>query len=357
MMRKILSRGRVRDARQRVSRTPSPSNYGLLAQEHALLGEMREALRVCEEGLVQFPGNAELLRMAERARRQQREHRIAELREELSAGPRPGPQRELAELLLEGGQIQRAEELTLEWLQAGGAGEAQLLLAKVRVERFLADRGREVGLKAVDALQQAEALLPADARVYQLRLHLLVSVGAWAEARRTVARLLELQPGDYVLEARFRSLEPLLERSVDLDGALREVERTGRLVDEVNSDGRESAADVRPTLRQLAGERGVRAALYLRGGTALVQGPRGATAERTARAVRGVTQGARSAARKLGLGRAFDVRLEGSFGTLAIALGESDAGALWVHGELQRSHEVALADLAGSNARTSEGGQ
>ena len=355
MMRKILSRGRVRDARQRVSRTPSASNYGLLAQEHALLGEMREALRVCEEGLVQFPGNAELLRMAERARRQQREHRIAELREELREGPRPGPQRELAELLLEGGQIQRAEELTLEWLQLGGGGEAQLLLAKVRVERFLADRGREVGLKAVEALQQAEILLPADARVYQQRLHLLVSVGAWAEARRTVARLLELQPGDYVLEARFRSLEPLLERSVDLDSALREVERTGRLVDEEHGDGRESAADVRPALRQLAGERGVRAALYLRGGTALVQGPRGATAERTARAVRSVTQGARAAARKLGLGRAFDVRLEGSFGTLAIALGESDAGALWVHGELQRSHEVALADLAGANARTSEG--
>jgi len=356
LMRKILSRGRIKEARQRVAQSPSPSNFALLAQEHALQSELREALRVCEEGLLQFPGNAELQRMAERARRQQREHRLGELREELREGSRPGLQRELAELLLEGGQIQRAEESTLAWLAQGGGGEAQLLLARVRVERFLTDRGREAGQRAFESLAAAEGALPADPRPATLRLALLSAIGAWREARRCVARLLELQPGDAALEARFRALEPLLERSLEPDAALREIERSGRLFDEVATDGRESGTDIRPALRQLATERGVRAALYLRGGTALVQGPRGATAERTARAVRTVAQSARSVARKLGLGRAFDVRVEGTFGTLALALGDTDAGALWVHGELSRAHATALTDLAGANARTSEAG-
>ena len=56
-----------------------------------------------------------------------------------------------------------------------------------------------------------------------------------------------------------------------------------------DSAGSDSAnLAVRPILQKLGAETSVRAALYLRGGTALVQGPHGATADRTARAVREV---------------------------------------------------------------------
>ncbi len=359
VVRRLLGRARLREARGRLTKNPCPSNYALLAQEYALVEEPREALRVCEEGLALFPANAELLRMADRVRKQQREQRIAQLRAELRDGGRPALYRELSELLLEAGLVARAEECIGEWLALEPVGEAQLALARVRVERFLADRGRDAGQRALETLSQAQAGLPRDARVWRLELRLLAAIGAWKDARRCVARLLELQPGDPTLEARFRAYEPLAKGAPDIDQALREVERSGRLVDERGEAERdpEGSLDVRPLLRRLAAERDVHAALYLRGGTALVQGPKGATAERTARAVREVAQGARSTARKLGLGRVFDVRLEGSFGSLAVALGELDAGALWVHGELSRAHETALMDLAGSNASTGEGKQ
>ena len=94
--------------------------------------------------------------------------------------------------------------------------------------------------------------------------------------------------------------------------------------------------------------------LYVRGATALVQGPKGATAERTARAVQSILGGSRSAARRLGLGQVFQVQLEGDFGTLSIAPGEQDAGALLCAGPLGRAREEALLGMAGLNAETEE---
>src|SRR6185436_44859 len=99
-----------------------------------------------------------------------------------------------------------------------------------------------------------------------------------------------------------------------------------------------SGAAVRPMLQSLVRESGVQAAFYVRGGTALVQGPKGATAERTARGVREIVQSCRSAARRLGLGQAQEARLEGSFGTLLVAPGELGSGALWCTGGVTRRH-------------------
>ena len=45
-------------------------------------------------------------------------------------------------------------------------------------------------------------------------------------------------------------------------------------------DASAAAGEIRPILKNLCNEPGVRAAVYVRGATALVQGPRGATAER-----------------------------------------------------------------------------
>ena len=106
-------------------------------------------------------------------------------------------------------------------------------------------------------------------------------------------------------------------------------------------------------LHELARQPDVQAALYVRGATALVQGPKGATAERTARTVQTILSASRSAARRLGLGQVFQVQLEGPFGTLSIAPGEQDAGAILCSGPLGRAREEALLGMAGMNAATS----
>ena len=51
LVRKLLSRTRVRKARLRLASRATPMNYAALAHEYAILGGVDEALRVCEEGL------------------------------------------------------------------------------------------------------------------------------------------------------------------------------------------------------------------------------------------------------------------------------------------------------------------
>lgn len=351
-LRKLLNEGRVRQARRRLAAEASPLAYALLAQEHAKLGDARAALAVCEEGLGAFPGSAELARLADRARGILREDRIGQLKAELAQAPRPALWRELAELYLESGQVGKAEEQAQAWLRHSGDGEAQLMYARALSARFLADRGRDAGQRAFDALDEAERRASRDPRVHELRLDLCERIGATAEALRAVTVLLELAPGRPELEARHRRLAAAGDDARSIEQALREVEKSGVLRGDTEAEPVSTghARDLRPTLQRLAAQEGVEAALYVRGATALVQGPKGATAERTARATRALLQQSRASARRLGLGQLMSLRLEGSFGTLSIEAGELDAGALWSRGPLSPQLEALLLGLAGSDS-------
>jgi tetratricopeptide (TPR) repeat protein len=351
LLRKLLNEGRVREARRRLSAEATPLSYAQLAQEHAKLGDARAALAVCEEGLTAFPGSADLARLADRARGILREGRIAELKTELAQAPRPALWRELAELYLESGQVGKAEEQAQAWLRRSGDSDAQLMYARALSARFLADRGREAGQRAFDALDEAARRASRDARVFELRLDLCERIGAISDALQAATTLLELTPGQAELEARHRRLAAQADASPTIEQALREVEKSGVLRGGGEAEpapvGR--ARDLRPTLQRLAAQDGVEAALYVRGSTALVQGPKGATAERTARATRALLQHSRASARRLGLGQVMSLRLEGSFGTLSVAAGELDAGALWTRGPLAAHAEALLLELAGSD--------
>jgi hypothetical protein len=204
---------------------------------------------------------------------------------------------------------------------------------------------------ALELAQAAREATPSDERPLRLLLEILCRVGAWSDARRILARLLEICPGEPYLEARFRTVAALVASSKDLDACLREVERTGRFADETEEAAagapQNAGLTVRPLLQALTRERGVLASFYVRGQTALVQGPRGYTAERTARGVGEILSASRTAGRKLGLGQALEVRLEGSFGTLVMAPGEMGAGAVWMDGtQLSRKLEQGLQDLS-----------
>lgn len=352
MISRFLSRGRTRSVERRLAEDPSVHNYIDLAKAHATAGRLEEARRISREGLDVHPGNAELERIHQRACALLREDRIRALQRELRTSPRPALWRELCELFRESGRIRRMEEAAQQWHAATGDGEALLMRATARAERFFADRRRDDGRLAFQWAEEAAAALGNDERPLRLLLDLASRSGAWQDARRTLARLLELHPGDPALEARFRTVLALADKAPGRDRALLEVERTGRLVDEEPS--REPAAapgDVRPRLAELVAEDDVRAAFYVRGGTALVQGPRGATAEREARAVREIAAATRAAARRLGLGRASDLVVEGPFGALVARLDEVGAAAAWCTGAPGRRTLAALAEIAGAATR------
>ena len=354
-----LGGGRVRDAKRRLANDPSARGYAELAHEHALAQDLETALKVASEGLRAYPGDAELNRLAGLYRQLTLEDRTKRLTRELESAPRPALWREMCETLLEAGRLVRAEESAAEWFRATQSGEAQYYRARARSERFFADRRRDDGRLAFEFAESAQQLMPDDVRPLDLHAKLAARAGVWGEARKDLARLLELMPGDPILESRFRMAVAMFERPKSIDQALREVEMTGRLADEVGAQGGKQGnkgaeapdaaaapAQARPLLQTIARVPGVQAAFFLRGSTALVQGPKGPTAERTARSVREILHASRAAARRLGLGQATEVRMEGDFGTLLALPGELGAGALWIAGEVTRRHEEGVRDIA-----------
>lgn len=327
-----MARTRLRNARAALAQHPSAENFAALALEHARIEDYAQAERVCAEGLTTLASHPELLRLRSRMRALQLEDRARALSSELRESPRPGLFRELAEIYLECGRLERAEELAQQWLAAGGSGEAHWIRAQARVARYFADRRREDGREALELLARSEQALARDERPLRLRLEFACRVGAWGEARRVVGQLLELRPGDPALEARYRTYSALAEQGPTLEAALREVERRGTFPEDP-SPARSSASSapsrpVRPQLQQLAAEPSVQAAVFERGATALVQGPAGATAERCARAVREVAQRSRAAARRLGLGSVVEIELEGATGSLLVLPHEAGVAAV-----------------------------
>lgn len=362
LIQRLLSSGKVRSAARRLADDPNARHYAELAQLYALQGSLEEALEVAGEGLKAYPKDAELRRLYDRARQMLREGRTRELSEDLAKNPRPAVWRELVEIMLEDGRAPRAEELAAEWFAATKSAESVYWRARARAERYFADRHREDGRTALELAQSAREAMPSDERPLRLMLEILCRVGAWSDARRVLARLLELCPGEPYLEARFRTVAALVGRSKELEACLRDVEKTGRFADEAEENTsnapQNAGLTVRPLLQALTREKGVLASFYVRGQTALVQGPRGYTAERTARGVGEILSTSRTAGRKLGLGQALEVRLEGSFGSLVLSPGEMGAGAVWIEGtQLTRRMEQGLQDLASlTSAQRGEGG-
>ena len=351
MVRRILARGKLRQARRELARNPSPMNYASLANQYAWGGGLREALRVAEEGLRLFKGNPELVRLSTRLRRIQQEDLLAELREELKEAPRPAVWNEICEILMDSGQYRRAEETARDWQLKAKDPEAALAIARACVMAYLTDLDRNSGRRAFEAVEHAQHALARDPRPFRLRLKLASDIGAWDDAREAAKRVLELDPGDPALEARYRSLCSMPTQSPDVERALINVQSTGRLVggDMSRSQRNGPVGEVRPLLQDLYKRDGVAAAVYVRSSTALVQGMKGATAERGARSVRSMVLSGRSAARRLGLGQITEMELDGDFGSMLLVAGEMDAGALWCDkGRPAPGDRQALMNLVGA---------
>ena len=353
-IQRLLARGKLRDAARRVAEEPSARHYSELVQLHAAQDQLDAALQTAAEGLSLHPRDPELRRLHERSLRIKRDGRTRELLVALRETPRPALYRELVELMLEDGRAAQAEELCGEWIAKQDGAQARYWRARARCTRYFADRLREDGRMALELLVEAERAAPGDEGVLRLSLDLHARLGAWTQARRALARLLELHPGDLALEARFRSISALATQPSDPQACLREIETSGRFADEDQESGGASTA-IRPVLQALARERGVKAAFFVRGSTALVQGPRGYTAERTARGVSEILQASRSAARRLGLGQPLEVRLEGDYGALAALPSEQGSGVVWLDTPaLTKRMEDGLRELSGLASASGE---
>ena len=346
---KWTARRRARAAARRLGTDPSPENYVTLAREHVVVGDLMEVLRVCSEGLELHPGHAELTRVADRARSLQLDSRVQSLGEELRLAPRPALWRELCDVLLECAKLQRAEESAQEWFHVSGDPEAVYYLARCRAEMFFDSRRAEDGRTAWEHSKKAVRDMAGDTRPLELQYELARSCGAWGEARTAVAKLLELSPGNPELEVRFRSASARAHGARSIVRALAEVEQTGRFVDDTPEVASAQAnVAVRPLLQALGQDPEIKAAIFQRGGTALVQGLHGATADRTARSVREVVQSSRASARRMALGRPLEISLEGDFGTLLLSPGELGAAAIWSRGRATRQHMAALQGISGA---------
>jgi len=353
-LRNFFSRRRLRAARRALARNAAPHSYLALAAEYARIERHDEGLEVISEGLAAFPEATELVEGRQRLQAEAREHRLAELRVELADGARPALWREACNLYLAGGDVVRAGGIAEDWHARQPSIGSLRALARVRLDRYMADRGREQGRQALAAIEEVMRTDPRDVEGLRMRLRLSTRLGAWDEARHATQKLLEQLPGDPILEARFRSLDAMGEGGPTLERGLLQVESTGLFADESAEPGDQAAdVDVRPVLREIASRPDVQAAMYLKGSTMLVQGPRGATAERHARVVKSIMGTSRTSGRRLGLGQVQRVVLEGDFGTLAVAPGEMDAGAIWSDGQSSAALLETLEGITGLAADSS----
>ncbi|MEZ6014200.1 MAG: hypothetical protein R3F49_03735 [Planctomycetota bacterium] len=347
---RFTAKKRLRAAARALGKDASAENYVVLAREYIVVGQTRDVVRVCEEGLAAYPSHPELERLAHRARQLYQEDRLRELATELEAAPRPALHREYCELLLEGGRVQRALEAAERWRAQTDDPESLYYLASAHAELFFDGRRSADGLEAYELAVRAAKGMPQDRRAPRLQFEIARRCGAWEEARRALARLLELMPGNPALESRFRSVLANCANAVPLARALHDVEKSGKFVDDLPEHaGDGEPDDVRALLKELASPFEVRAAVFLRGGTGLVQGAQGATAERTARAVREVLQASRSAARRMALGRPLRIEAEGAFGTLLVSPGDLGNVGVWTKGAVAHSTRTRVAQLSGSD--------
>ncbi len=345
-------RSRVRRATRALARDASTANYVELAKELARLSEPAEVLKVCREGLELHPSSAELQRLAREAKSAHQQLRLEALESELQTAPRAALYRELCEILLEKGDAQSALESAQRWRSQTDDPEATYFVGAAHAEFFFDGRRSRDGMLAFQSATESGKALPKDKRPLRLQFEIARRCGAWEDARRALARLLELMPGNPLLEARFRRVLSNCAHSKPLTRALTDVERSGRFVDDEPEEAGSFDRDaLRPTLKRLASHPDVHMAFFLRGNTALVQGAHGPTADRTARAVREVLQASRSSARRMALGRALEVRAEGSFGTLVLKPGPLGTAAIWASKVPRGEMGTLMSELNGESAQ------
>lgn len=330
-------------------RTSTPEVAARRVRKAALAGDPAAGVELCREALKRFQGDHTLQRLLVSVRQAERTARMSRLKAELETAPCPDAYRELCELMLKRGEAAATLEHVGRWRKIDDSGEPLYFEAAAFGELYFGNHLSRDGMRAFQLAAEAGKVRKDDPRPFRLQFEIARRCGAWEDARIALARLLDIMPGNRLIEGRFRGVMANCASSRSLSKALADVERTGRFLgDEIEVGGVLDRDSVRPGLLELAGRDDVHVAFFLRGNTALVQGAQGATADRSARAVRDVLSVTRSSSRKLLLGAPQELRCEGSGGSLFLKAGESGTAAVWAARSLTGTSSRLMNELVGS---------
>ncbi len=336
-------------------RTSTPEAAARRIRRLAGGGDYSGALELCQSALDRFPEDHNLQRLSRDVRLAERDTRKVALMSELDSEASVDGFRELCDLMLKRGEAAATLDLVGRWRQMDASGEPLYYEAAAFSELFFGNHLSRDGLRAFQLAAEAGKIRRDDPRPFRLQFEIARRCGAWEDARIALARLLDLMPGNRLIEGRFRGVIANCANSRSLSKAIADVERTGRFLDDdFDTDGTLDRDLVRPGLQELAARDDVHVAFFLRGNTALVQGATGAAADRSARAIRDVLSMTRSSSRKLLLGVPQELRCEGAGGSLVLKAGVEGASAVWAARNLTETSSRLMSELSSGVVATEE---
>lgn len=326
----------LRRLAHRAKEQPSPSTFVDLGQVYINLSLHDKAVRMAEDGLALFPKSVELRQLLDCARRGLRNRRAIEIRAKLARSSSPKLFRELALIQMELGDSNALRATCQQWsLRFPDDAGSWLMLGQARLTSFYRDLAAREGREAVQCLERAVVMDPAEAQTRRLLSEVLYRIGAVCEAQKHLQVLREIDPSDQEVDQLLSHVATLTDTGDDLNVLLDEVESHGSLR---NSSlqaalpvpcARRSITEVRAGLTRVSGIVGVQKAAFIRGSKAVVKGEIKSARDPFLRIVRVTAKAAHRFARRLDIGNASKTVVEGKYGRICICVfGEVLAAAL-----------------------------
>lgn len=323
LMQRLKIWKELRRLEQRVRDEPSPSSFVDLGQVFINLGMVDKAVQAAESGLALFPDAIELQKLRDFARRSNARARVEELRARLNRSPNGKLYRELAGSYLELGDQAALHAICDEWsVRFPDDPGAWLVLGQARLCNYYRDLSAVEGLAAVQSLERVLALDAGDRKARMLLAELFYRIGATPRAR---AHLEVLKGSDDSEVQRLRQqIAAATARGNDLDTLFRLVEQEGALPNAPPTAVRpsprleEGIGTIRDALAQIADQRGVHKATYIKGSRALVKGEIRDGKDAFLRVVRVIAKAAQRFGRRLDIGNFNKGVVQGPFGHICI---------------------------------------
>ena len=319
---------------QRVRTEPAPNAFVDLGQVHINLDMHAKAERIAEDGLALFPRSDELRQLLECARRGGRRKRTEELRARLLRAPSPAAYAELAAVQVELGDRAGLQQTCQEWnLRFPGDAGSWLVLARAHLVNYYRDLTVREGAEAIRCLERALHIQPDDVATRTMFAELLYRIGAVQLAAKHLQRVLRAAPGDATATGLLIHLSGLADQGGDVQLLLEDVQRHGALRHPTPAAAAPRAADeslagVRSGLAQVSDIAGVRKVAFIRGSKAMVKGAIRDGKDPFLRVARVVAKAAQRFARRLDIGHANKLVVDGRFGHVCVcAFGDSLAAA------------------------------
>lgn len=348
----------LRRLEQKAKEQPSPSTFVDLGQVYINLDLHDKAEELANDGLALFPKSIELRQLLDCAHRGLSHRRAKDLRARLTRTPSAELFRELAQIHIELEDNDALHKLCQEWkLRFPEDAGCWLVQGQARLIGYYRDLAAREGHEALQSLERAVRMDPAERQSRRLLGEMLYRIGAVGEAQKHIEELRRIDPSDQEVESLLSYVAKLDDRGADVSALLDDVESHGSLLHPtmqaavVAAKPGLSMAQVRAGLAHVAELPGVQKATFIRGSKAMVKGAIQDGKDPFLRVVRVTAKSAHRFARRLDIGNASKTIIEGPFGRICICVyGEAlaavqcdaDCDLEQVMGELQEVVAGAL---------------